>query len=198
MNEFLDNNHELEFSSEEDEKHIVLSKLDCARSQLETAIKLFFEDGDPVSIHTLASAAYELLKGINKARDLEPLLLEFEFLRSPENSDLKKRALKQIRSFQNFFKHADNDPEERKAMRPRINEHLIQHCVEVFRKFASPSELIVIFDFWYTALHFNILPPETQAKFPPQALEIFQLINAKYTRATKGGYFIKMLKDMEP
>lgn len=198
MNAFIDNTKELELSDEEDKKHIVVNKLDCARSQLETAIKLYFEDGDPISIHTLASASYELLKGINKARGLEPLLLEFEFLSSPENTALKKRALKQIRSFQNFFKHADNDPEETKAMRPRINEHLIQHCVEVFRKFGSPSELIVVFDFWYTAQHFSILPPETQAKFPPQALEIYHRINSKYTRATKGAYFAKMLKDMEP
>src|SRR5262245_42997551 len=39
-----------------------VSKLDAARRQIRTAIRLFFEDGDTVSIHTLTSAAEELLR----------------------------------------------------------------------------------------------------------------------------------------
>jgi hypothetical protein len=39
---------------------IVVTKLDAARRQLRTAIHLWFNDGDPVSIHALAFAAYEL------------------------------------------------------------------------------------------------------------------------------------------
>jgi hypothetical protein len=43
-----------------------LSKLDVARSQLQTAIHLWFHDGDPVSIHTLAYAAYEIIHFVSK------------------------------------------------------------------------------------------------------------------------------------
>jgi len=39
-----------------------LSKFEAARRQLETAIKLYFADGDEVSIHALAAAAILLSK----------------------------------------------------------------------------------------------------------------------------------------
>jgi hypothetical protein len=45
-----------------------LSKLDCARRQLELAIELYFMERDPVSIHTLAGAARQLIEDINKHR----------------------------------------------------------------------------------------------------------------------------------
>src|SRR5438552_18089527 len=37
-----------------------LTKVGVAQSQLKTAIRLWFNDGDAVSIHTLACAAYEI------------------------------------------------------------------------------------------------------------------------------------------
>ena len=43
-----------------------LTKLDAARRQLETAVRLYFHEGDPVSTHTLAAAAYNVLRALNK------------------------------------------------------------------------------------------------------------------------------------
>jgi hypothetical protein len=40
----------------------IITKLDAARRQLETAIKLYFDEGDPGSIQTLCSAAYNGLE----------------------------------------------------------------------------------------------------------------------------------------
>ncbi len=45
---------------------IQITKLDAVLSQLETAIALWFNDGDPLSIHTLASAAYQIIYDLNK------------------------------------------------------------------------------------------------------------------------------------
>jgi hypothetical protein len=58
-----------------------LSKLDCARRQLELAIELYFMERDPVSIHTLAGAVYQLLTDINKHRGGKPLMTEIESLK---------------------------------------------------------------------------------------------------------------------
>ncbi len=38
-----------------------LTKIDVARRQLATAIQLFFENGDPVSIYSLAANAWEVI-----------------------------------------------------------------------------------------------------------------------------------------
>jgi hypothetical protein len=40
---------------------IHISKFDAAKRQLETAIRLWFHSGDPVSVHTLAAASHQLL-----------------------------------------------------------------------------------------------------------------------------------------
>src|SRR5260221_11225206 len=42
-------------------KPILITKLEAARRQLATAIELWFLDGDPISIHTLAFAAHEVV-----------------------------------------------------------------------------------------------------------------------------------------
>ncbi len=49
-----------------------VTKLDCAKRQIETAIMLFFENHDPVSAHTLTGAAYEILRGLNFKAKGEP------------------------------------------------------------------------------------------------------------------------------
>ena len=46
-----------------------VTKLDAAKKQLETAIMLYFHDGDPVSIHTLCCAAYSVIHTLNKKRN---------------------------------------------------------------------------------------------------------------------------------
>src|SRR5205814_1397104 len=44
---------------------IPITKLEAARRQIETAITLWFSESDPVSIHTLVSAAHRLVYDIN-------------------------------------------------------------------------------------------------------------------------------------
>lgn len=51
-----------------------ISKLDSARRQLETAVRLFFVDGDPVSVHTLAAAAGEVLADLARQEEKVGLL----------------------------------------------------------------------------------------------------------------------------
>jgi hypothetical protein len=90
-----------------DSTPIRIGKLDAARKQLQTSIKLWFEDGDPVSTHALAFAAYEVIHAISKKRDPNRRDLLFD-------SDLIKdeyRGLycQKLKSHAYFFKHADRD-----------------------------------------------------------------------------------------
>jgi hypothetical protein len=88
---------------------ITVSKMEVARRQLATAIRLWFEDADPVSIHTLAAAAYEIIHVVSRTRkrthDLlfDSALIKDEY-RAQWNNAIKKPA--------NFFKHANKDANE--------------------------------------------------------------------------------------
>jgi hypothetical protein len=87
-------------------KTLTVTKLDAARSQLRTAIRLWFEEADPVSIHTLAAAAYEIVHVVSKKKGRNrDLLFDALMVKDEYRSDFNK-AIKQYAS---FFKHASRD-----------------------------------------------------------------------------------------
>ena len=87
---------------------IILDKLDAARRQLESAVRMFFYDLDVVSQHTLISAAHGILYDLAKKRGIEGSIKDVRD--SPLiRPDEKKLAMKAIYLPQNFFKHAHHD-----------------------------------------------------------------------------------------
>jgi hypothetical protein len=96
-----------------------INKLDAAQRQLRTAITLWFTNGDPVSTHALAFAAYEVLHTVSKKRNKyrHDLLFDSDFIKDEYRSDwcirLKKEAY--------FFKHADRDPDAEIEFDPEVS-----------------------------------------------------------------------------
>jgi hypothetical protein len=92
------------------EDRILISKLDSARRQLETAIKLFFANGDFVSIHALSYAAYTITRNLcdqmNKPESFTRWMHD-----NVSKSD-HEGLTKAVNAAGNFFKHADRDPKE--------------------------------------------------------------------------------------
>lgn len=82
---------------------ITITKLDAARRQLLTAIELWFADGDPVSIHTLARASHEIIHRLFRLKGETGLLFDSTTLIAPEH---REAFLKFIKDSANFFKHA--------------------------------------------------------------------------------------------
>jgi hypothetical protein len=98
---------------------ISITKLDAARRHLTTAIKLWFADGDPVSMHSLGYAAYEVIHVLSKnANRKETLIYDTEFIREEFRSDFYKL----VRKAPNFFKHADRDPDGTVEFTPQFTE----------------------------------------------------------------------------
>ncbi|PIZ76619.1 hypothetical protein COY05_00565 [Candidatus Peregrinibacteria bacterium CG_4_10_14_0_2_um_filter_38_24] len=85
-----------------------VSKLEAAKTQIETSIRLYFSDGDTVSTHTLTGAANQILRDIGKHRGIDSMKESFLKMTKPEKVKEMKALLN---STQSFFKHADNDPE---------------------------------------------------------------------------------------
>jgi hypothetical protein len=99
----------------------IIDKLDAACRQLNTAISLWFSDGDSVSIHTLACSAHQLVHDINQkigGRDLlyDSLVIKDEYRR--EANKIFKKAY-------NFFKHANNDAYGTIEFKPCLTEFFI-------------------------------------------------------------------------
>src|SRR5579863_8307400 len=84
-----------------------LTKIDVAERQLRTAIELRFSGKDPVSIHTLAMAAFRVLKDVSEhqAGNSTVDILIRDYIR-PEHEKVFWAAISKA---SNFFKHADRD-----------------------------------------------------------------------------------------
>lgn len=134
-----------------------LSKLEAARRQLETAVKLYSEHGDEVSIHTLAAAGYSIVRDINEHRG-EPMLKDLDCYLS---EDLAREFRRCINSPENFLKHADKDPEATGELNPRWTEALIW---EASRKYCEMTgdlpKPLVSFVLWFV-----VNSPELREQF---------------------------------
>src|SRR3990172_667546 len=86
-----------------------IRKLDAAAGQLDTAIKLYFQVGDPVAVHTLTCAAFNVLRDINAYNGFEPTYIKDKFLNC-YNEEQRKEIRNVIYKPENFFKHANKDP----------------------------------------------------------------------------------------
>jgi hypothetical protein len=90
-------------------QRLTVTKLDSAARQFETAISLWFHDGDAVAIHTLVAAAHQVCHGIAKSKGMKsPFLFNEALHPSP---DQFKRYKKFVTQTENFFKHANDDPD---------------------------------------------------------------------------------------
>jgi hypothetical protein len=110
---------------------ISLTKFDAARRQLRTAIELFFADADPVSTHTLAMSAHQLLHDINRKKKGPTLILDTDTIKD----EYRAEWVNTIKRPLNFFKHSDDrgkrkkDIIERLDFKPASNEFVILFSV---------------------------------------------------------------------
>lgn len=96
---------------------VTLTRQEIIRGQLETAILLWFAEKDVVSIHALAAGAHEVVNAV-AGKDNRT------FLESKMDT-LPKKMRDAIRMPQNFFKHADRDPNHVLDFPPRATEYIM-------------------------------------------------------------------------
>jgi hypothetical protein len=96
---------------------ITVTKLDAAQRQLRTALRLWFQDGDPVSIHALLAAAHEIIHRLYRNKGLRNLMFDSEHIEEGHRGNFAKK----IKEAPNFFKHADRDSADSITFYPDVN-----------------------------------------------------------------------------
>lgn len=128
-------------------ERLKISKLDAARRQLETAILLYFNEADPVSIHTLAAAAHEILRNLG-AMTSSPMLLERSMEQLPP--ELRDAIQKGMRIPQNFFKHADRDADELLDFAPGLTELALLDAIVKYMELTGEQTLLLrAYEKWF-------------------------------------------------
>jgi len=153
----------------------IFSKREAAVRQLDVAIGLLFTDSDPLSIRTLAGAAYGILADI--AEDQE----QGSSCRTKiiEDSGLTKtEALRALNAAQNYLKHADKDPNSSLSLHEEENDHLIFVASIECGGIGHPlSFSMQAFQIWYLALYPESIGHDTQ--FVNTAKEVFPNLSTK-------------------
>jgi len=167
------------------EHKIPVSKLDAAKRQLETAIRLYFAHGDPVSIHTLTAAAYNIVRDVNKRRGGPPLFAKDRFMEYVKEGH-EKEVWKRLNAAENFFKHADQDHNATFEFKPQLSELLIlDGCGTYYKLTGEYPPLFHVFTTWYVAHNEGlfVLPTEQKAAMAISAPEIRRLDRTQYFAA---------------
>ena len=133
---------------------IYISKLDSAKRQLEMAIKLYFGNHDPVSIHTLTCASYNILKGIGKKQNIKPIIKSTDYIKP----GMEKRYLDIVSEAENFFKHGCKDSNKLLKFNPEITLTLIYDACQMYYKLTSEyTFLMTILKGWFSVNNLEVI-----------------------------------------
>lgn len=124
-----------------------ISKLDAAKRQLETAVELFFNHKDPVSIHTLTRAVHEILEKLCRAQGLQSVT-EWGIIQ------IKKEKQEEIRNkmneAKNFFKHAGKDSGVILNFNTELSNFYLYDSVRLYQGLTKKlPKLFLIFNVWF-------------------------------------------------
>lgn len=148
-----------------------ISKLNAAQRQLRTAITLWFNNGDPVAIHTLACAAYEILHSISKRRDPTRRSLLFDSDRIKD--EYRREWVDRMKKEYNFFKHADRDGDTVIEFKPELSEWFILYAFLARELCGEPaSDEEAAFVWWMQVQRPNLLTEAGQQSLASKVSEV--------------------------
>jgi hypothetical protein len=157
-----------------------ISKLDAARRQIETAVVLYFNERDPVSIHTLTAAAYNVLLSLG---DGEVPMMK-NSLKNHVKEGKIKNAIALINKAENFFKHADRDPDDILDFDPKYTEFLLWECCSAYRKLTNDNpDKMISYNIWFKANNHDLFI------YTPEEEENVEKVNASLLTANRRQFF---------
>ena len=163
-----------------------VSKLDAARRQLETAVRLYFSEGDPVSMHTLTSAAYQVLSDINRSQGGRPMLKEQipTWVRPDATTDARRR----LNEAANFFKHADRDHDEVLEFSTDPTELLLYDAIKKYQELTGEAvPVLAVYDAWFW------LGPGAQLVTTPEHQKARNAVARAFPNSTRASFFAQVL-----
>ncbi len=166
-----------------------------ARSQLLTAIELFFADKDPVSVQALTGNARELLEELCRQACVEPMT---ELLLRDHPGKLREDIYDAMNVYRSCFKHlakTENKRREDQAALDQfddsINEYLLYVCVEDYLRLRKTMPIpMQVFHSWFCVLHSDLRGPDYPAeKFIDFFEGIHQMSRPQQKRAAAAAIF---------
>jgi len=167
---------------------ITLSRLDTAKRQLETFIRLYFHSSDPVSMRTLVAAADQLIGDIHAQGGEDCALADYTLQQiKPEQ---RKAMVAQLKAARQAFTLADQHQHDAMLVfDPEATEFIaLEACVAYASLTGERPPLFQIFQGWMMASRPDIFTvPKDHRALLKQSLKA-------YVTTERGAYFNDMLQ----
>lgn len=116
---------------------IKINKTEAARRQIDTAIRMLFDNEDPVAIHTIAMAGFRILRDLTASRDDSYM---HKMVQSIIKPGMESKFWGAMNSFSNFLKHAEVDPDELyDNVQEEVNDIIISNSSNVLPRFRTST-----------------------------------------------------------
>lgn len=137
--------------------YFYITKIESARRQLETAIKMYFYDDDIVSVYALTWNVYNLLSDLIEQEEEQQLINRSLSFIIPEE---RKEMRELVRKAGNFFKHATKKEEFKKPLKfyyKSLYLYLLDSCrmYQTLTKEITP--LMSVYQVWYFSKHPDLI-----------------------------------------
>ena len=157
-----------------------ISKIDAASRQLDMAITLWFQEADPIPIHTLASSAHQIIHDVIHHHGGEDRLFDSPYIKP----GFKKIAKKHFHKHYNFFKHANHDPDKFIDFNASAPEYIIVYSIFGLEQLSiKNTSLQLAFRFFFFLNNPSLLTDEGIESFfkkiPPNNLAKFKSLTRK-------------------
>lgn len=146
-----------------------ISKRDAANRQLDEAIRMLFEQRDPVAVHTLVGAATLIFTDLVEAQVPEK---SWDTMAQNDNNLDKKSYFQIMRKTQNFIKHAKSDADDVLEFDTTEAPTLVMlSTLNNGELGGTLSREQSFFQLWYLAAHHKSL--EWESSDIPNAINVF-------------------------
>jgi hypothetical protein len=131
---------------------IKVSILDAAKRQMETAVRLYFNDADPVSVYTLTGASHAVLTDLIKKNGSKSSVSDFSI-----RNEYKREVRSKIRKAKNHLHSAAKNPESTVTVNVLTNEYFLFDACEKYMALTSEHvPYFIIFRGWFVYKHPNM------------------------------------------
>ena len=159
--------------------HRNIYEIDGATEQIDAAIEIYFTTENYSAIHTLAAAAYNVLRDLAKHAGRPNPAVKSYFIETLKPEE-RKRASNFINSHENFLKHADRDPNGQLMLSPELTELMLIDACRLLSE-ASISESIPrqIFKIWVGHLRKDLPENDPDHRLYDNVLSIYRAMSKR-------------------
>lgn len=158
---------------------MTLTRRDALVRQLDTAIRMWFLEQDPISIHLLLMPAYYVLSDLGKKSGNGPDIHE---LVSKSN----------FSTVYDWLRHGSSDPEDFVDFPPRVNEFLLWGCTISFEKiFQGRSPYMMAFQAYFVL---NLVPEKREFREGAFAFLPYQMTVEEALALSRTDFFVELAK----